>query len=645
MSYWDRTLLALRSNAKYETVEKIREGGMGAIFKVRHRGLGVDRVVKVIRPEHEGDEALRARFKDEARAAAQLTHPNVVRIHDLTTDGEYRLIEMEHIVGADLGQLVQSGRLPSLPVALEIARQCLRALGYLHKNGFVHRDVSPDNFMLTLDADAQPLVKLIDLGIAKHPGGRGTNVFLGKLRYASPEHFGPPERIEQRSDVYAFGIVLYELLTGRHPLCDDPAELAEAVNAHLKKTPRSFDATDPNGRVPEKLRRIVLSTLGKSPEERPESADAFGDAIAQLQTTYPLTEDNRQEVRRLLAAFKPVSVGSDDETQIFPGPPTAVPARKTDAQPARSPFIPGPPIERDEDFFGRRAQRELLRAAVEAGQSVQILGERRMGKTSLLHWVKRHAPDWLDEPRSIVWIVAQGLPKQSPEALVLSIAEALGRRSETERDLARRAPGSVLNALLPMLLLVDEASALALPDHGFDPGFLGILRSFCQERKLLWISSAIRDLRTLFEETGLTSPFLNDARTTWVGQLEDEAARQIVARLDDAEAAELALSQAAGFAYGLQWIADALWRGDGDAEATIDDFSEALRPDFESWWSSLGSGDQSLLKDCLRGVERTDLETRFRRRARILERQGLLVEREGRFTLPGAAWQDFVENV
>ncbi|MCP4654711.1 MAG: serine/threonine protein kinase, partial [bacterium] len=369
-------------------------------FKVRHRGLGVDRVVKVIRPEHEGDEALRARFKDEARAAAQLTHPNVVRIHDLSTDGENRLIEMEHIDGVDLCQLVRPGRLPSLPVVLEIAWQCLRALGYLHKNGFVHRDVSPDNFMLTLDGDAQPLVKLIDLGIAKHPGGKGTNVFLGKLRYASPEHFGSPERIEQRSDVYAFGIVFYELLTGRHPLCDDTVELAEAVNAHLTKAPRSFDATDPHGRVPEKLRRIVLSALGKSPEERPESADVFGDAIAQLQTTYPLTEDNRQEVRRLLAAFRPVPVGSDDETRTFPGPPPAGPARKTDTLPARrSPFIPGPPIERDEDFFGRRAQRELLRTAVEAGQSVQILGERRMGKTSLLHWVKRHAPDWLDEPR------------------------------------------------------------------------------------------------------------------------------------------------------------------------------------------------------------------------------------------------------
>ncbi len=640
-SYWDNTLLALRSSARYETVEKIREGGMGAIFKVRHRELGVDRIVKVIRPEHEGDEELRARFEEEARAAAKLNHPNVVRIHDLRTDGENRMIEMELIDGVDLGQLVEPGRLPSLPVALEIAWQCLLALGYLHKNGLVHRDVSPDNFMLTIDGYTRPLVKLIDLGIAKHPGGKGTKGFLGKFRYASPEHFGSPKRIEKRSDVYAFGIVLYELLTGRHPLCDESVELAEALDAHLNKAPRSFDATDPHGRVPETLRRAVLSALAKSPKKRPESADAFRDAIGQLQTFYPLTEENRQEVRRLLSGLRPI--GSDDETRTFPGPPPAVPARKTDTLPARrSPFIAGLLIERDEDFFGRRAQRELLRDAVEAGQSVQILGNRCMGKSSLLHWVKRHAPDWLDDPRPIVWIDAQGLAGRSPEALVLSIAEALGRRSEAKRDLAHREPGSVLNDLLPMLLLVDEASALVLPDQGFDPGFLGILRSFCQEKRLLWISSAIRDLRTLF---GLTSPFLNDARTTWVGQLEDEAARQIVAQLDDPAAAELALSQAGGFAYGLQWISDALGRGDRDTEAMIDEFSEALSPVFERWWSALRGDERSLLKDCLRGVERADLATSVRRRAWILERQGLLVEREGRFTLPGAAWQEFVEDV
>ena len=179
---------------KYEIVAKLKEGGMGAIYKVRHRLLDELRVVKVLRTQHEGDEELRMRLAREARSAIQLRHPNVVQIFDFSHDDTGAgLIVMEYIHGADLTYLVKEPR-PSLALILEIARQSLRSLGFLHRQGFSHRDVSPDNLMLTVDVEGEPLVKLIDLGIAKnHDAEQDLTVsgsFLGKFRYASPEHFG-----------------------------------------------------------------------------------------------------------------------------------------------------------------------------------------------------------------------------------------------------------------------------------------------------------------------------------------------------------------------------------------------------------------------------------------------------------------------
>lgn len=617
---------------KYEFVEELRLGGMGAVYKVRHRKLGVYHVIKVIRPKHRGNKELLARFLSEARAAANLDHHNVVRIHDLRIVGDQCRIDMEYIDGVDLSRLIDPDHLLSLPLVLEISRQCLRALGYLHKNGIVHRDVSPDNFMLSLDADGRPLVKLIDLGLAKHPEGKGTKMFLGKLHYASPEHFGPSEEIEQRSDLYAFGIVLYELLTGQHPLFDETTTFAQAMHAHLSSRPIPFSVSDPHDRVPERLRQLVLTALEKDPLKRFASADELAEKLGRLQEKLPLTKRDLRDLGERLANPKPVGVSTEKRTtETFPG-----------VEPSGPEFVVGSAIERDEDFFGRVAQRDELRHALRLGQPVQILGERRMGKTSLLKWVQRHISEWQGHP--VAWVNAQGLAGQSPRDFVRGIAEALGRKDEVERILGEELPARVLEKLLPLALLVDEASDLAQPGHGFDSSFLGALRVFGQDRKLLWISASIRELRECFQETHLTSNFLNDARQIWVGQIERSAAEGILARLNDPESTQLALRQAGGFAYGLQWLGYKLQRDRSNPEAICFDFFEDMKPNFRRWWSAREEGEQGLLKRSISGLARDRLTGRDRRDAWRLERLGLLADQDGQLTLPGAAWQEFVQD-
>jgi serine/threonine protein kinase len=275
-----------RIEGKYEILQKIREGGMGAIYKVRHRLLDEVRVIKLMRPHLGEDPEFKARFIREARVAIKLRHPNVAHLYDFTIgDDDTAFIVMEFIDGRTLEELLKLAGPPPLGLALEIAQQSLRALAYLHSKGFVHRDISPDNLMLAEDPDGNPQVKLIDLGIAKVLGGgqesqlTKTGTFLGKLRYASPEQFGAGGGpADARGDLYSFGVVLYELLTGVHPILgSDPSSI---IAGHLFRPPLPFDETDREGRLPSGLRAAVLRALAKNPDERYAGARELAQELA-----------------------------------------------------------------------------------------------------------------------------------------------------------------------------------------------------------------------------------------------------------------------------------------------------------------------------------------------------------------------------
>lgn len=308
-------LLDEHIEGKYEILEKLKEGGMGAIYKVRHRLLDEIRVVKVIRAAVAGDPDAGERFLREARAAIRLRHPHIATLHDfaISQDGNAYII-MELIDGSTLQEILDRHGPPPLPLTLEIARQSLRALGYLHRQKIVHRDVAPDNLMLTQDVDGRPLVKLIDLGIAKAfeeaaAGLTSTGTFLGKPRYASPEQFSG-QGLDARSDLYSFGVVLYELLTGRCPILgSDPASY---LAGHLLRPPLDFAETDPDGRVPPALREIVLRALAKKPEERFADAEELVWALTLIQDDELLESVGTAELAVLL--------GPPIEEKIVPFP-------------------------------------------------------------------------------------------------------------------------------------------------------------------------------------------------------------------------------------------------------------------------------------------------------------------------------------
>jgi serine/threonine-protein kinase len=375
---------------------------MGTIYRVRHRLLDEIRVIKVMQPHVVGDAEMRRRFQEEARTATRLKHPHLCVLYDfaLDSDGTAYLV-MEYIEGVNLADFLKAKGTPGIPTALEIAHQALLALGYLHRKGVVHRDVAPDNLMLSTDEEGRLFVKVIDLGIAKEMDRTAdltaSGVFLGKLRYASPEQYGtlaPGQKLDGRSDLYGLGIVLYELLTNIRPFPGESA--AELLRAHLMSTPVPFTESDPEGKVPPELRSIVMKALEKNRDDRFASAEEMDREIAVLRPRLSRPGDLDQTRTMLAGVDSSAGSGSGvtpsaqdrldrqfaDHTTPHPTPSraTAVPPRATAAsEHEKTTAAPSaiPPDQRDTAPLGRPPGRR-------AGILIGLLGIAILGATLFL---------------------------------------------------------------------------------------------------------------------------------------------------------------------------------------------------------------------------------------------------------------------
>jgi serine/threonine-protein kinase len=311
--------------SRFEVIAKLGEGGMGTVYKVRHRDLNEIQIVKTMQAHFTTNEGLRNRFLNEARRGMRLRHPHIAAVHDFAVcaDGTGYIV-MEFVPGVNLRDMLATRGPLSLSMIGEIAVQTLDALGYLHSERFVHRDISPDNLMVQITG-GRPFVKLIDLGISKSldvgQTMTATGQFLGKVQYAAPEAFGG--QLDGRSDLYSFGVVLYNLLTNSDPF---PGEnYREIISAHLFQPPKPFD---PSLNVPQPVQRVVLRALEKDPEKR--YADA-GEFIAAVEEAFDVHDARPTRFTR------PASTERDDAVPIdrtLPATTIVVPAK-----PRRRPWM------------------------------------------------------------------------------------------------------------------------------------------------------------------------------------------------------------------------------------------------------------------------------------------------------------------
>src|SRR2546421_532056 len=315
------TLIDSVFDGRYLIIRKLGAGGVANVYLAEDQELGRRVAIKILDDRHAADDSFIERFRREAKNAAGLSHPNIVSIYERgEAQGTY-YIAMEYLSGRSLKELIVSRGPAPIRIAIDYTRQMLAALGFAHRHGIVHRDIKPHN--VVVDADGQ--LKVTDFGIARSGASQMTEVgsIIGTAQYLSAEQArGSP--VDQRSDVYSVGIVLYEMLTGTVPFTGDtPLEIAMK---HLSEVP--VPPSELRDDVPDDLDLVVLRALAKDPEDRYQTAEEMNADLARIQRGLSVSSETTDAATAVLAGAG------------ISGAPTIIAPRPTQVAPPHAP----PPV-------------------------------------------------------------------------------------------------------------------------------------------------------------------------------------------------------------------------------------------------------------------------------------------------------------
>jgi serine/threonine-protein kinase len=422
---------------RYRIVSRIGVGGMGAVYRAEHTMMRRDLAIKVLLPELGGKEEFARRFEREAESASRLDHPNIITVTDFghTPEGSLFLV-MEFLAGESLTRAIKGGPMPPAR-ALHIIRQILRALDHAHAAGVVHRDLKPDNIMLIERDGQRDFVKILDFGIAKvtEPMSGGQALTQAGVIFGTPEYLSPEqalgEAVDARADIYAAGVMLYEMLAGRRPFESD--DKVKIISMHLAHAPPRMRDTNPAVDLPIPLEQAVLQALEKSRDHRFATAAAFLQALDDAEAAAMASSGIQ------LGATVPL-------VQLGGAPPPAVPG------------LPG-------GRLARRAGAVLLAAALIFG-GVRVARHRGRHATTLVATPPKPAPpppDLADRFRKV-------------EALLEDGNNAAARRT-LEDALSEKPKDARVRYMLGRVAYADDRHEEALGHYreaiALDPGFRG----------------------------------------------------------------------------------------------------------------------------------------------------------------------------
>jgi beta-lactam-binding protein with PASTA domain/tRNA A-37 threonylcarbamoyl transferase component Bud32 len=307
------TLINTLFDGRYRILRKLGTGGMANVYLAEDEVLGRRVAIKILNDRHAGDDQFVERFRREAKNAASLSHPNIVSIYDRgEAEGTY-YIAMEYLDGRSLKELIVARGPAPINLAIDYARQILAAIRFAHRHGIVHRDIKPHNVLV----DAEGRLKVTDFGIARAGASQMTEAgsIIGTAQYLSPEQAkGAP--VDQTSDLYSVGVVLYELLTGVVPFSGEtPVEIAMK---HLSTVPVPPSAKRKD--VPRDLDLVVMRALAKDPAERYQSAEEMDADLRRVSRGTAISPVTEEAATAIIARPPSTAV-----TEINPRPPETAP--------------------------------------------------------------------------------------------------------------------------------------------------------------------------------------------------------------------------------------------------------------------------------------------------------------------------------
>jgi serine/threonine protein kinase len=426
-------------DGKYEIVQRVGAGGMGEVYLARHVHLQELRVIKILRQDLAADPSAQKRFMREARLATQIKHPNVAILYDFSTlpEGSFYMV-WEHIQGQDVGDRIRrQGPFP-VAAAVHLGIQALQGLEAVHATGVIHRDLSPDNLMITEDKAGNLRLKIIDLGLARTLETDANfeitqvGMFMGKLQYCSPEQASPGgATLDHRSDLYSFGLVLYEMIAGLPPF--DSENQHGFIFKRLSEDPLPLRGRNPRVEVPVELDRVVRRALERDRDQRFADARAFITALEKVEQS--LTAAETREIP--MAAFA---------SSLTPEPPAT----------------PQPPRQRSSSELSRAERMDLLAQIEKASKRVQESSGEISRVEAAMAAGRLNEAQMLIERIEIAAPRTQGLDRLKERLAQMHEQESrLLRVAETEQVLT----SYLQRKQLPLARLALETLLEIQPDH------------------------------------------------------------------------------------------------------------------------------------------------------------------------------------
>jgi serine/threonine protein kinase/Flp pilus assembly protein TadD len=269
---------------RYQIIDELGKGGMGKVYRVLDKKLNEEVALKLIKPEISFDKKTVERFSNELKISRKIVHKNIARMFDLNEENETHYITMEYVRGEDLKKLIRKMGQLGAAHAIPIAKQICEGMEEAHRLGVIHRDLKPQNVMVDEDGNA----RIMDFGIARSlesKGITGAGIMIGTPEYMSPEQVEGKE-VDQRSDIYSLGIILYEMVTGRVPFeGDTPFTIGMKHKGETPKNP-----IEHNAQIPEDLSRLILKCLEKDKDKRYQSAGELRSELTNIEKIFPTAE-------------------------------------------------------------------------------------------------------------------------------------------------------------------------------------------------------------------------------------------------------------------------------------------------------------------------------------------------------------------